>query len=414
MKIINKEQIKKTIIYKILHRPYAVIKMVYTMISRKLKEFLFADEYDLIKKMTNSFEKVVTFKEAGYEEVKIPDVYGLSYGGKINMYFPSIDMICINRATISENSDIIITPKGAVWRKVESSMFSKSNPDDCDLAGFNENRIKVLKKKKEVYIQGKCFSLLGQFDNLWSHFILQFFPKLVYASEWGLFNDEITLLLPEYTDQNIIDAVHLIIDKYPKINIIYVNENISYICEYLYHINSVEAYTAQTDIQLIYDTIVPKCTIETLKRGIVEPLFKVDNKKTLSPKIYLVRRSDNRNVINWKEIEKYFEKKGFTMVDGQNYSLSDKIHMFHNAKEIVGPWSSAFMATFACSNAKIMTFSNSFRTVETWITGYCDVGKNKFLMITGKDLINKKSYPHSSFFIPISKIDKAYNEFIKE
>lgn len=414
MKTTNKEQIKKTIIYKMLHRPYSLMKKVYVMISRKIKELLFADEYFLIKKMADSFEKVVTFKAAGYEDVKIPDVYGLNYGGRINMHFPSIDMICIEQAKISENSDIIITPKGVAWRKVESSMFSKSNPDDWDLVWYDENKVRVLKKKKKIHLQGICFSMLGQFDNLWSHFILQFFPKLVYASEWGLFNDEITLLLPRYTDQNIIDAVHLVIDKYPKINIIYAKENISYICEYLYHINSVETYTAQTDIQLIYDTIVPKCTIETLKLGIVEPILKMENKKNFSPKIYLVRRSDNRNVVNWKEIEKYFEKKGFIMVDGQNYSLSDKIHMFHNAKEIVGPWSSAFMATFACSNAKIMTFSNSFRTVETWITGYCDVGKNKFLMITGKDLINKKSIPHSSFYIPISKIDKAYNEFIKE
>lgn len=408
----NKEKLKKTILYKILRKPYSVCKGLCLRVSRNIKKRIFADEYPLIKKMSDSFEKVATFREAGYEEVKMPDVYGLSYNGTINMYFPSIDMICIKKAKISENSDIIITPKGVAWRKVESPMFWKSKPDDWDLISYNEDRIKVLRKKKEIKVCGKCFSMLGQFDNLWSHFILQFFSKLVYASEYGLFNEEISILVPQYTDQNVIDAVHLVIDKYPHVHVVEAEKNVTYTCEQLYYITATEMYTAQLDIQVIYDTIVPRCTIETLKRGIVDPILAMKNDKEFPKKLYLVRRGEKRNLKNWKEIETLFESKGFALIEGHKYSLKDKIYMFHNATEIVGPGSASFMAIFACENTKIMMLYNILRSVETFITGYCEIGNSKMLMVTEKDLVDKNCYPHSSYYISRDRVEAAYQEFM--
>ena len=407
----SRTQIKglRKMIYKILKKMYSFFEKNYNKCKRKI----YSERYSLIRDAEKVFECIRTIEEERFEEFEIPNIYDYTYDAKMTVKCPAIKIFHMKDAIVSAHSDIIVTDKGVSWRKIESPLFSKSNPTDYDFVSLQGDAIWVQKKKTIKILDGNNFSLLGQFDYLWSHFLMQFFPKLVYASENGLLDKQIRILIPEVTDQNVIDAIHIIIDKYSNVELYSVKVGVGYKCENLYYVNAVDMYTNDADFQITQDTLIPRCTIDAIRRGLVDEILKIENCKTYPQKLYLIRRDVMRTLVNWREVEEYFRQQGFSLIEGKELNLVDKIFMFNQATEIVGVGSGAFFSTIACENAKLLIFSNIQRTVEATALNLVSGKNNTMLCVMGEDEFSSKSnHLHTSFYIPLKKIKAAYQSLI--
>ena len=396
----------KRIIYKIA--PYPIF-----IAAGRLKTFFFtyfkSSDYKIIRNVDEKFVPIIEIKPETFEKVIIPTVYAINKECIMEVCSPAIRVYMLQDALISSGSDIIIVNDGVVWAKRFSRLYYKLTPDDPDLLSFRDSRICVKNKKYKRTISGNVISMLGQFDSIWSHFLMQFFPKLYYAAQNGLIDNNTTIIIPKYNDSNIIEAVESIIERY-NIKKIVAEPNTEYQCERLVYFTPVIHYPDQATYLIPQEIVLPRESLMAIKNGLVHPLRKHIYPTREKVKLFLIRRSPVRNLVNWKEVEDYFSTLGFMLIDGKDYSLEQKADLFGRAEIIAGAFSSAFTNVIFAQNAKVLLFMNIARASDTFITALSTIGNCKILGVVGED-----EYPsgvHSSYRISLDEIKKAYNEIL--
>ena len=110
-------------------------------------------------------------------------------------------------------------------------------------------------------------------------------------------------------------------------------------------------------------------------------------------------------------IEQFFKDKGFYFVEPHLLSFEEKVNLFYHAKEIVGPFSSAWTNVVFCKKAKGLMFSPLCRTMDAYYGYISSLGMEKWLMVTGDD---SNQTIHSDYCISLEKIDTAYQYLTKK
>jgi capsular polysaccharide biosynthesis protein len=303
---------------------------------------------------------------------------------------------------ISPYSNILITDKGVVWDKSEGSNFSKIIPLDSNLASYNSQQIKVFKNKETKEINDVCIFLGGVHSTIWSHFLVEYLPKLYYACDSGLFDKPIKVLIPKYNDPHIRKIVCDYISLFPNASLLELDNKYDYKCKRLFHIPIASQASDHADYCLPIDFLLPKNVVNRLKNHLMQYLIP-DNH--FCEKIYLARRGTYRSMSNWQEAEDYFVSLGFKIVKPHEMTLEEKITTFYNAKIIVGPYSAAFTNLLFCNKSKVLIFSPLMRAYETYYKTIGQLSELNILNVTGTD---NSSDIHTSFFVPIEKIKQAY------
>ena len=135
--------------------------------------------YPIIKNPEEVFEKVYHIKDATWEAFDMPDIYQMRKGLKGSLYHKPQDILHINEECLqAANSDAIRTSKGVIWDKYYEDVFPYMIPMDEDVVEYQNDVISLRKATKEIYVDDVCVSLFGTFSTVWSHFLVQFLPKL--------------------------------------------------------------------------------------------------------------------------------------------------------------------------------------------------------------------------------------------
>lgn len=369
-------------------------------------------EYPIIKNPEEVFEKVYHIKDATWENAKMPDVYNLSSSWEMAQRHDSQDIFLIKDCTVGNRSDIVVTRKGVVWEKANSDVFSKIVPMDGDMVEYDRNHVNVRKTNQLEHAHGECLSLLGVHCEAWSHFIVQYLPKLYYAEKAGLLDRDITIIMPQYNDKQIEALIDRVLNPHKNVTrkIIPTNTGLYRLqCEKLYFIPMASWISNHAEWLSPYDIVIPKQVTDILYKNVFEPLKENAKKSSfIHEKVYLVRRGI-RGMSNVDEVEQYFVEQGFYMAEPQKLSLEEKASLFYHAKVIAGPQSSAWSNLLFCNKAKGLMLTPLCRTLDAYAGYLNNYGTIQWLLLTGDDCT---STIHSDYYIPIDKIDAAYKQLI--
>lgn len=371
--------------------------------------------YPIIKNPKDLFEIAYHIKDATWEKVDVPDTYHIYRFWSIEQYHAEQDILCIDDCYISDKSDIIVTSHGVIWDKFYSDIFSKSIPMDGNLYDYNQENIYVRKSDCVDYISGECVSLIGVYAHGWSHFIIQFLPKLYYAEKAGLLDKDVTLIMPTYTDKQVIELIDSVLVRHPSVKKYIVpdekNRN-SIHCDRLYYIPTSSCLINKGKGFAPYDVVIPRQVMTLLIDNMVKPIVdKIKNNPVKHEKIFL-SRSNWRCLTNANEVEQYFKEEGYYFVEPHLLTLEEKVDIFYHAKVIVGCHSSAWTNILFCNNnVKGLMFTRLGRVVDLYLGYFSNSNNSQIMLVTGDDFDDDIN---ADYYIPIQKIKDAYLQLIKK
>lgn len=361
--------------------------------------------------------KVYTVKEPTIEQVPINKVYGFIKDGSFSVEYPEINLWKFKNATVVGRTDFVFLESGNVyWKKYFAYNYSKNFPLDklyyCEKDGFVYTR----KSKGSLHVE-KAFSLLGVHAQIWSHSLSEYFTKISVIDKALVdCKTKITVLVPNYTDQQLKQIMYAALEEFKNIEVLVVYDEIAVTADVLYYMDRPTTFTDHEFSVSIGDDVQPKVVADIIKEKLVKPtLSKIDcTRKPI--KLYLPRRGFGRNVTNFQELEDYFKSEGFVfMEEPHKMSLEEKVAMFNSAEVIVGPFGSAFSNIIFCKpNTKMLLFSNFSRHYEAWLCMHQKYFDLKLLWVTGFDDKTARNLSHCSYYVPIEKVKAAYKQLLNE
>jgi len=390
------------------------------IIGRKLKKILKRyfnnqlahSEKRILTKSDNVGESLFEFKEITFEKVCFSKVFNLAEASNVQFFYPKIELKRFYNATIYAASDFIITDKYAVWDKYYFTQFTKLIPHDEDIVKL-ENGTIYISKPNEIFQIENGFSFCGVHSNIWSHFLVQFLPKLYLLKQTvELVNSKLTIVLPVYNDLQIKEIVQNILAQFNNIEIFELQSNQSVNCKSLFAINNTAYICDHSTYVNPSDIIIPNLCLNILKVNFVSDIFEkynIANSKH-NRKIF-IGRSSYRDLINGPEVEEYFVNLGFEVILPHLLTLKEKIETFNQASVIIGPFSSGFTNILFCKpHTKILTFANFHRTFDSYLSTFSEFFELELLMLTGID--NGLSITDDSY-IDLENVKIAYSQLIK-
>lgn len=391
----------------ITHPKSSIIKVINLLFYSK--------EYKIIYDPETIFPILYKIKDKTWDRVNIPEVFEIRKSGVVFFRHPAQYILNVSNGTVSLHSDAVITDKGVIWDKIQFDVFTRQEPHDLGMITYNKHYIRLIKNKTKINLSSPCLSLLGMCDGAWSHFLIQYMPKLHFAAEAGLLSKKMVVLAPCTMDNHTKNSIDIFLENYPLAELRIAELGEEYICEVLYHMPMPTLIGGYTEYLNLMDQMLPERARIALNKHMVLPLKeKSKNQCILNKRIYLIRRDYNRRImINWKEVESYFERLGFLCIEPHKFSLLEKIAIFSNADIVVGPFSSAFSNVLFCKkDVKIMCLSSfPFALGDGFISNLADtVGINKILFVTGED--TEINQIQTNYHIPLLKVISAYKYLI--
>lgn len=355
-------------------------------------------------------EVIKTIKEDGIEKATFMKVYDLVVSGELYFKSPQINLMKYENSEIFPSSDFILCQNGVIWEKFHTPQFTKIIPRDNNLLKVEDNQIFIKKPKR--YIKVKVgYSMCGVHSNVWSHFLVQYLPKLYLIPDIiKTTGQKPTIILPKYSDPHIHEIVYTYLKKIDVLDIVELNIGESAVCETLYHVRNTAWVSDHVEYISPADSIIPKFVAESLKKNLIADFDFMDEEKSRqsnmrTDKIY-IGRTGGRNMLNSVEVQEYFVQKGFVVVEPHKLALQEKIKLFKNAAVIVGPLSGGFTNVVFCKQGtKVIEFTNFQRIFEPYGGFLADNFGVDFMTITGVD--EYPNEPHSSYTVPLSKIIEA-------
>lgn len=353
----------------------------------------------------NESEKYIKEKLTTKNILITPEVIGFVKKSHIEFKEVVLNIYNFENAIITYKSDIIRFTNECYWYKFHKHFMYKTIPLDNDLITLKNNNL-ILRNTKKLIVEDKVISLVGAVDNSWSHFIVQYLPKLVILKDY-YFDKNITVAISLNIDKNCRELVEFIIPKTWKI--FEIDENILLEAKELIYVDNTSWITDHSNTLILGDIMIYEIALKILK----EVITKYKESKSLNiivskkkKYIYLRRVSNVRTLLNYKEVDKLLERYNFEIIYPHLYSLEEKIKIFSEAEIIIGPLSSGFVNIIFCNkDTKVICFLNKNRVWDTYISTiaeYFGMNNCKYLL---SNYTQNTEDPHSSYTVDIKILE---------
>jgi hypothetical protein len=371
---------------------------------------IFSKPFEIIDERIIS-KSVFSIKEKTVERIFFPPVFGLSEGGMLDFFSDALTIKKIESATIYYGSDFVTKDTSAFWKKYFLPQWQKIIPSDAFLFKIKGEHI-YIKKARVQHTVNVAFSLLGVHSHTWTHFLFQYFSKLLYIQNVLDLEHSVTIVHPIYSDPQVNYIFKSFTRHFKNISFLPIKNGDTVFCKSLYHINNTSQISDHANYITPSDIIIPEFVLHKIKNNLISFLAEsVEIKKqqfTNYKKIYL-GRVGQRNLLNSDEIESFFISKGFKIVYPDKFSLHEKYMIFKNADVIVGPGSSAFSnIIFSKPGTKVLAFSNYQRLCDA--LSYYKYFGICFVMVNDKDV---DQTIHSNYSISLEKLELSYNYLLE-
>ena len=368
-------------------------------------------------------DELFTIKQDTIETGHVMKVIDLIEDGKIYFNSPSISVKKFKGALFFSHSDLILIDDKAVWFKSEYSQFNKILPLDKDLLKRKGSLLYIKKPNKIIHIKNG-FSMCGVHSDVWSHFLVEYLPKIEHIQKIiNLTNEEITIIIPQYNDNNIKEILDGFFKSINRISVVELKNGEAAFCEYLFYIENASRLTEHSSYVCPSDMIIPGFVLSFLKENFINnrSLFPTVYDENIVPfrKLYIKRTvsklsplSSLRILRNHEEVENFFLKNGFEIITPHEFTLAEKRKIFNEALFVVGPYSSGFMNVIFCKpKTTVLIFTNFQRIYELYLSSLASAFDIKLFALTGID--DDSSDIHSSYSISLDKIIRSYNSLSK-
>jgi capsular polysaccharide biosynthesis protein len=278
------------------------------------------------------------------------------------------------------------------------------------VGGFVDNdkneescRLRTYKKSKSF----DCvFHMSGCYSRFWSHFLIQNLHRLNYLKK--IKEQKINIVLPKNCDSHILGLIKFCIKEHNNVNLVLVESEKKIFCKSLYycstdsHLGDIGKVCTLFHIQTSDKTVKYICKIGKLIASKI-------TKSNLPQKIFIGRKGENRNIVNYKEIWQIFKSIGFKEIFPHLYTLDKKASLFKNAKFIAGPASSGFSnIIFSSAQAKVLTFVNATRHDDMYLTKISQQKRISLNNIVGSE--QNPGQANSNYFIDPKTVLKFIHE----
>ena len=352
--------------------------------------------------LENEYDKI--------ESIYFPKIYDLSLGGEIKVVTKGIQVYEFNEISFLINSDFLRFNDQSVFcdkiLRIES-LFNKCG--DQDFINFQNNEIILKRYDKRQYFD-YVFHLTGCFSKVWTHFLVQFLPKLKYLHLLP-HNKRISILLPNDIDSHIISLVDYFIKDLENVEIVFVDNDTRILCKKVMYVSN---DTWLSDIGISSSIFHIKISDSTVKfllsmaKKMCENISCCQNKNKL-----FIGRTGKRNIENYQEVVKYFESIGFVEIFPHLLTFNEKLELFSNADYIVGPLSSGFANIIFClKNPTVLVMSNQSRYSDMFFTKFSKQLNINYNTFIGKEtLVGNEDSDYNIDLVNLRKCISTFNKF---
>jgi capsular polysaccharide biosynthesis protein len=235
----------------------------------------------------------------------------------------------------------------------------------------------------------------------YAHWLLQILPRIKIFCD--TVPESIPILIDKPAHKQINQSLQMVINKR---QVIYLNEGDVCMVKKLHYISSTACMPWQiTKKKSFFNGWFHP---EPLKKLSSHILKKIKSKRTtVLNKLLISRISSNRNVINFFQIRKYFEKKGFKLVSPGHLDFIDQVKLFYESRKIIAPAGSEVSNAIFCgpkTNIFVLIGNDPSGPFGFWRNVLFPLKLNVNLIV-GKNNNAKKLF-HSDFKISLKKILK--------
>jgi hypothetical protein len=274
----------------------------------------FVKRYHILNYDESIIFQKYTLDEERYEQVRTPDVYGVTKDNFVTLRKHEVAIYCFPKGRIRAKSDIIKVGNNVFWEKSNRPEFAQTIPVDSDFISIDKVNRKLLAfDEKNIRYFHSGFNLCGVHTNTWAHFIISYLPKLIALDEFNL-SSKLSLLVPSNMLENNKELVLFVlknINTKNEVEVVYVKDDEIIECANLYHCNSIgflcdhSTYIHPASACI---SIYGAKAVRTVANKIWSTV-----KVSKSRKLY-IGRGAGRNLFNASEVEKYFIDNGFEIV----------------------------------------------------------------------------------------------------
>ena len=211
------------------------INYFYNAINRLKNTFLLQDKFTI--KCNEEISACLFMNINGnVETLYFPEIYNITHGGEIKVTTKGIQLYEFHDISFSLNSDFIRFNDQSIYCDKFSrteSIFNKFG--DIDFIKYKNHEFSLIKYKKTLHFD-YVFHMTGCFSRVWSHFLVQFYPKLEYLHLVPN-NEMVTIILPNDVDTHIISLINFFIKDMNNINIIFVANDTQVFCRKVLYVS---------------------------------------------------------------------------------------------------------------------------------------------------------------------------------
>jgi len=313
------------------------------------------------KKYRGLSRKKLIYLDCSNNSIKTirPEYNSYSYGhmdlsgnyDKLIINIPEIKLYQFENAQVVSNSSHIITDTTAYVERV-NNITSVTADYSTGLIFDHSDKFALVESQPILGVIEKAMFLGGNGSFNYYHWLIEILPKLRYFSESLLLDKAVVILLSKKALD--IPSFYEILQKALNMNmdnVIFMEPDAVYLVDDLYHMASPNNLVFNLRGQK-FNPSFSYFRYEALDyvKNLAYSLSASQNykfTKDLPTKIFLARKSTMRNY-NQEEIVSLVKNIGFESVYLEDYTFSQQVEMFKNAKVIIGPTGAAWTNLIFC------------------------------------------------------------------
>lgn len=385
---------------------------LFKFIKKNLKfvlRMIFSKSKTIACSKGNSFV-LQSFTTHKYEVVCFPEIFNISKKNKKNIEFENIKLIEFENSTIYSNSDIIELDDFIIWDKFYGNYWNRLIPLDHIFIYNSKNKIWIDRIKK-IKKSDLALSLCGVQSDIWSHFLVQFLPKLLILDEILKKTNRVPdIIIPDYLDHNILEIIDKISSNYKNLKFVKLKRDEKLVCKKLLYLNNFSHLTEHSNSSKYDDVIISDLSLNLLTTKFFN-YFNFDKNYDSHERIFIERKGV-RNISNYKEVKSFLLKHNFKLVNTEKLTINEKINVFSNAKIITGPASSGFSNIIFCKpKTKVVPMINNKRVNDPYFSTIAEHLSLELIHFKGEDIDD--NFINSDYKIDLKQYSFLINEYIK-
>ena len=319
-------------------------------------------------------------------------------------------LVVIKNAKCFSDTDLVITSEGDALYDIKKYKSISQYGDYLYGVIIHDNpKYCQVRRHKSITLES-AFLLEGLWSWNWYHFVTQILPKIKNIS---LVPSNVPILVGAFAqgDNNFHTILHYFISQYaPNREVIYMNYSRAYLVKELY-MSSCQGLLLPDMNKNCHESPHPEwCLYKTSTINFLREtlLREKDTKKTYPEKFYISRKNaSKRRKFNEEEVIALMQSLGFAIVAPEEYTVSEQIALFNNAKCIVACSGAALTNLLYCQKGcKVIILNNYLLKIGIYNTIAAVLGL-ECISISGFDNEPIGDHIQDTFVINPQKIKKA-------